>query len=410
MEKQFIPALRFSEFEETNHSPVKFGSVINNSGYGPRFNGNDYDKFGNVKTIRGTDISLDGEIKYNKVPRASLDETFIKNHILKDGDLVMITTADCGLTGVFRKQNINYIPSAYAVKISLKETASSIYFKYFFQTIIAKNQINRFIRKATVANLPGSDIPKLKINIPSLPEQQKIAFFLTEVDIKLSQLTKKKALLENYKKGVMQQIFRQEIRFKDADGNDYGDWVEKRLGDIAMFSKGKGISKIDIIEHGKFPCIRYGELYTNYTETNDVVISFTNLSERELVLSNGGEVIIPASGETQLDIATASCILRKGIAIGGDLNIITSKMNGVFLSYYLNQAKKIEIARLSQGSSVIHLYSKQLSLLKITEPCLEEQNKIANFLSDLDAKIEVLSRSIENTETFKNGLLQQMFV
>ena len=85
-------------------------------------------------------------------------------------------------------------------------------------------------------------------------------------------------------------------------------------------------------------------------------------------------------------------------------------MNGVFLSYYLNQAKKIEIARLSQGSSVIHLYSKQLSLLKITEPYLEEQNKIANFLSDLDAKIEVLSRSIENTETFKKGLLQQMFV
>lgn len=138
MENQLIPQLKFSSFKGSNYSLVKFGSVIKDSGYGPRFNGNDYDVNGNVKTIRGTDISLNGEIKYKQVPIANLDETFIKNHILEDGDLVMITTADCGLTGVFRKQDINYIPSAYAVKISLKETASPIYFKYFFQTSIAK--------------------------------------------------------------------------------------------------------------------------------------------------------------------------------------------------------------------------------------------------------------------------------
>ena len=111
----------------------------------------------------------------------------------------------------------------------------------------------------------------------------------------------------------------------------FGEFIEawkcKNLGDIAQFSKGKGISKADITNDGEFECIRYGELYTHYKETIKQVVSRTNLSADELVFSEVNDVIIPASGETQLDIATASCILKEGVALGGDLNIIKRCLN-----------------------------------------------------------------------------------
>src|SRR5690606_33233139 len=134
---------------------------------------------------------------------------------------------------------------------------------------------------------------------------------------------------------------------------NYSDWEHKSLGAIAIFSKGKGVSKSDIIENGLIECIRYGELYTEYNETIIDIKSRTNESKDRLVLSEYNDILIPASGETQIDIATASCVLKSGVAIGGDINIIKTTQNGVFLSYYFNSKKKHEIASLAQGASVI---------------------------------------------------------
>ncbi|HMV10876.1 MAG TPA: restriction endonuclease subunit S [Cyclobacteriaceae bacterium] len=103
------------------------------------------------------------------------------------------------------------------------------------------------------------------------------------------------------------------LRFKEFKE----DWRVFRLGDIAKFSKGKGLAKTDIVDNGITECIRYGELYTHYGETISKVKSRTNVSIDSLVFSEANDVIIPASGETQIDIATASCVLRKGIALGG---------------------------------------------------------------------------------------------
>ena len=125
-----------------------------------------------------------------------------------------------------------------------------------------------------------------------------------------------------------------------------GEWERKMLGEIAGFSKGKGLSKMEVMENGVNRCIRYGELYTKYGEVIDEVVSKTNLDLSISVVSEANDVIIPASGETQIDIATASCVLNSGIILGGDINIIKTKNNGVFLSYYLNSKKKIEIAKL----------------------------------------------------------------
>jgi type I restriction enzyme, S subunit len=188
-----------------------------------------------------------------------------------------------------------------------------------------------------------------------------------------------------------------------------GEWKETLLNDVAEFRKGKGISKSDIVEDGNLECIRYGELYTIYNEVIKDIISKTNLPIKTLELSQHNDVIIPASGETQLDIATASCVLKSGVALSGDLNIIRSSLNGIFLSFYLNNNKKLEIAKLAQGSSVVHLYSSQLKSLKLNIPTFPEQQKIASFLSVVDEKIQQLSRKKELLEQYKKGVMQKLF-
>jgi type I restriction enzyme S subunit len=123
-----------------------------------------------------------------------------------------------------------------------------------------------------------------------------------------------------------------------------------------------------------------------------------------------GNDVLTQRLEKRRDIATASCVLKVGVALGGDINIIRSKEDGVFLAYYLGSAKRKNIARLSQGYSVVHLYSSQLKLLKLFLPSFPEQQKIAEFLTSLDEKISAVASELSHVKTFKKGLLQQMFV
>ena len=150
-------------------------------------------------------------------------------------------------------------------------------------------------------------------------------------------------------------------------------------------------------------------MYTFYEEVISEIKSKTNTDISSLVLSEANDVIIPASGETQIDIATASCVVKSGVALGGDLNIIKTKNNGVFLSYYLNSKKKLDIAKLSQGISVVHLYSSQLALLNLKLPQLEEQDKLAKFLSLLNSRIKTQKKIIEKLETLIKASREKVF-
>jgi len=254
---------------------------------------------------------------------------------------------------------------------------------------------------------------KIQIPVPSIKEQQKIASCLSSLDEVISAHSQKLDLLKDHKKGLMQNLFPQEgekvpkLRFKEFEKD--GEWVKKSLEEVATILKGKGISKADIVEDGELPCIRYGELYTHYNETISTVKSYTNSSPKDLILSKANDVIIPASGETQIDIAKASCVLESGVALGGDLNIIRSKINGVFLSYYLNNAKKHDIAQMAQGIAVVHLYPNQLKTLKLQIPNPKEQQKIALCLSSLDALITTQTEKIEQLNLHKKGLMQGLF-
>ncbi|MBE7566639.1 restriction endonuclease subunit S [Acidithiobacillus sp. HP-11] len=186
-------------------------------------------------------------------------------------------------------------------------------------------------------------------------------------------------------------------------------WQIRKLEEIADFFKGKGISKADIDPRGKTPCIRYGELYTEYNEAIKNVFSRTNVSPSELFLSRANDVIVPASGETKIDIARASCVQLDQVALGGDLNILRPNIDGLFLSYILNGPAKKEIARTAQGDTVVHLYSSQLKLVDLPVPGHEEQQKIADCLASLDDLITLEAQKLGALKTHKKGLMQQLF-
>ena len=196
------------------------------------------------------------------------------------------------------------------------------------------------------------------------------------------------------------------LRFKEFEG----EWKEERLADIADLYKGTGISKDQLSDDGE-PCILYGELYTKYkSETIREVISKTNINNTKLVRSKANDVIIPCSGETAEDIATARCVLNGNILLGGDLNIIRLHgYDGAFMSYQLNSRRKYDIAKVAQGVSVVHLYGEHLKGVKTINPCLEEQKKIAKLLSLLDERIATQNKIIDKLQSLIKGIRNDVF-
>ena len=158
------------------------------------------------------------------------------------------------------------------------------------------------------------------------------------------------------------------------------------------------------------PCILYGELYTKYkSEIISEVISKTNIEKNNLKHSKQNDVIIPCSGETAVDIAVARCVPFDNILLGGDLNIIRlHKYDGAFMAYQLNSKRKIEIAKLAQGVSVVHLYGENLKSINTYNPSLLEQQKIVRLLSLLDERINVQNKIIEKLQSLIKGIAQNI--
>lgn len=404
-----IPKLRFNEFVD-NWKQNKIGDISNNITAGATPSTLNKDCWGgNVRWMNSGELNLKKVFEVeNRITELGLKKSSTK---LLPKKCVLIGLAGQGKTRGTVAMNM--------IELCTNQSIAAIHpnSDKFNEEFLYHNLDNRYDELRGLSTGDGGRgglnlqiIKSMTIFLPSLREQTKIANFLTTVDEKITQLTQKSDLLAQYKKGVMQKVFSQELRFKDDDGRDFPEWKEVFLGDVASFIKGKGISKADIDDEGITPCIRYGELYTEYGETIREVKSKTNIDIKNLVLSEANDVIIPASGETQIDIATASCVQLSGVALGGDLNIIKSLENGVFLSYYLNNQKKLDIAKLAQGNSVVHLYSSQLKQLNIKLPVKSEQTKIADFLTAIDDKVTQIQAELDAVKQYKQGLLQQMFI
>ena len=185
------------------------------------------------------------------------------------------------------------------------------------------------------------------------------------------------------------------------------EWKAEQLDNIATLSKGIGISKEQLSEDGE-PCILYGELYTKYkSEIIKQVESKTDINGSKLKRSKANDVIIPCSGETAVDIATARCVPFDNILFGGDLNVISlHQYDGAFMSYQLNGKRKYDIARVAQGVSIVHLYGEHLKAIKTYNPTLPEQQKIAKLLSLLDDRIDTQNKIIEKLQALIKGIAQ----
>ena len=188
-----------------------------------------------------------------------------------------------------------------------------------------------------------------------------------------------------------------------------GEWKEEQLDSIATLSKGIGISKEQLSEDGE-PCILYGELYTKYkSEIIKHVESKTDIDSSKLKRSKANDVIIPCSGETAVDIATARCVPFDNILLGGDLNVISlHKYDGAFMSYQLNGKRKYDIARVAQGVSVVHLYGEHLKAIKTYNPSLPEQQKIAELLSLIDERIATQNKIIYKLKSLIKGIAHRV--
>jgi len=196
------------------------------------------------------------------------------------------------------------------------------------------------------------------------------------------------------------------LRFKEFTD----EWSNKKLNEIVKFSKGNILSKADLNNEGKYPCILYGQLYTKYHEVIKEIVGRTDRNNKNIIKSKYGDILIPSSGESPIDISTASCVLFDNVLIGGDINILSPiNSDGRFMSYMISNNKKFEIAKVAQGHSIVHLYNENLKSIKLAIPSKAEQTKIANFLSLLDKKIELQTKKIEDLKLYKKGLLEKQF-
>jgi type I restriction enzyme S subunit len=421
---KLIPELRFPEFvdeREWKKNPLKELCEVITKGTTPTTLGFRYiDKGVNFIKIESIE---DGDINLSKVAFISNEcNESLKRSKLKENDILFSIAGALGVVAPICKKQLPANTNQALSIIRLKKEYNKDYIIKFLLSPEITSEIHKLKAGAAQLNISLNQVGNFRILLPQNPqEQQKIASCLSSLDEVIAAQSQKLATLKDHKKGLMQNLFptnsitNDELEITNVPNYRFpefledGDWEEKKLEEVAIFLKGKGISKADIVENGNLACIRYGELYTHYQETISEIKSYTNLDAANLVLSKANDIIIPASGETQIDIATASCVLEKGIALGGDLNIIRTKINGVFLSYYLNNAKKMEIAQMAQGISVVHLYPSQLKTLVISIPKPEEQQKIAFCLSSLDELITAQTEKIAQLKLHKKGLMQGLF-
>lgn len=193
--------------------------------------------------------------------------------------------------------------------------------------------------------------------------------------------------------------------------NILNEWTSTTIDDVCHVLKGKGLSKGVIYSNGKNKCILYGQLFTTYNEVINDVKSKTDSDDG--VLSEIGDILIPGSTTTKAeDLAIASALLEKGVLLGGDINILRKKddfYDPVFFAYYLTHFKNKEIGKLGQGTTIIHLYGKNLKNVKLLLPTIKEQKKIAEILSKVDEEINKTDELILKTEKLKNGLMNNLF-
>ena len=281
-----------------------------------------------------------------------------------------------------------------------------------------ENQINsmRILNESTgVPQLTAPQLGNYKVYNPEIEEQSAIGSLFRTFNDLLSSYKDNLANYQSLKATMLSKMFPKsgqtvpEIRL---DGFE-GEWEVQTLKELASFSKGNGYTKNDLVNSGE-EIILYGRLYTNYQTVISKVNTFVTTVKANAVISKGGEVIVPASGESAEDISRASVVEKSGVILGGDLNIIypdEKKVDSIFLALTIsNGSQQKELIKRAQGKSVVHLRNNDLEKVVLHYPSMEEQQAIGTYFSNLDNLIAAHQEKIYQLETLKKKLLQDMFI
>ncbi|MBN2597699.1 MAG: restriction endonuclease subunit S, partial [Marinifilaceae bacterium] len=394
MEKQKnIPKLRFPDFSG-EWEKIRLGAYIHiASGNSPSlYNLSEFGKYPFIKVE-----------ELNNCDKYQISSRFYTDDSQGIVEPLSIIFPKRGAAILNNKVRLNAVPVIMDSNLMAVKPISSRLDSEFLFYVIIKEKLFKIADTSTIPQINNKHIEPYRFFTPPLPEQQKIASFFSAIDQKISQLKRKKSLLEQYKKGVMQKIFSQEIRFKDDNGQEFPKW-EKKKGDALFETVSNKNHKSDLPilaitqEYGAIP-----------REMIDYYITVTEQSiESYKVVEKGDFIISLRSFQGGIEYSE-----YKGICSPAYIILrATRRIDHRFFKYYFKTDKYItDLNRKLEGIRDGKMISyKYFSEIKIDVPILPEQTKIANFLSAIDDKINHTQKQIEKVEVWKKGLMQQMFV
>ena len=361
---------------------------------------------------QGTPIILYGRLytKYESV--ISNIDTYAnmeKNSVISEGGEVIIPASGESAAEISRASCVTDGGVILGGDINIVKPHENLYSSFIAITLSNGSQQRELSKRAqgkSVVHLHNSDLKAVKLFYPSYEEQFAIGSLFHTLDDLLVSYKDNLANFQSLKATMLSKMFPKaghtvpEIRL---DGFE-GEWEVQTLKELARFSKGNGYTKNDLVNSGK-EIILYGQLYTNYQTVISKVNTFVTTVKANAVISKGGEVIVPASGESAEDISRASVVEKSGIILGGDLNIIYpdgKKVDSIFLALTIsNGSQQKELIKRAQGKSVVHLRNNDLEKVILHYPSMEEQQAIGAYFSNLDNLINSHQEKISQLEILK---------
>ena len=400
------PKLRFKEFDgdwsETLFQDLfifKNGVNASKEQYGSGI------KFINVLDI----INNPNGITYDSIiGSVNITSKEIDKNLVKYGDVLFQrsseTREEVGQSNVYLGKD-PVVFGGFVIRGSAQKEYDPIFMNGLLKTDSLRDQITQLSGGSTRFNIGQDSLNKVSAYLPLKEEQTKIASFLSAVDEKISQLTQKHELLSQYKQGMMQKLFSQQFRFKADDGGEFGEWEETYLHtflceSLIKGSKGNKAKKLTVKLWGK-GVIPKNEAFQGSENTQYYKRSAGQLIYGKLDFLNCAFGLIPEyldGFESTID-APAFDIDNKIVHPYFLINRFLQK------DFYQKNGEEADGSRKAKRINQSVFLAMQIGL-----PSLEEQTKIANFLSAIDQKIEVMAQQIEQAKTWKKGLLQQMFV
>lgn len=407
MLKNKRPKIRFPEFKDAwEHKQ------LNELLYESKARNTDL-KYGKDKVL-----SVSGELgivnQIEHLGRSYAGVSVHQYHVVEVGDIVYTKSPlKANPFGIIKlnKGKAGIVSTLYAVYKVNKNTAFGPFIDCYFSLDVNTNRYLRPLVKKGAKNdmkINNAYVLHDKIFVPAIVEQQKIASFLSAVDKKIQLLNRKKQLLEQYKKGVMQQLFSGKLRFKGEEGKAYPKWIEKKLEHVGEIVSGLTYSPNDIHQDGVL-VLRSSNVQGRRLSFEDNV--YVNVSEGGFNPVKENDILICVRNGSKNLIGKNAIISKKnaGLAFGAFMTVFRSKYNLFLFHYFDSDMYKNEVHK-NLGATINSINGSDLKKFKIPFPSEPEQKKIADLLSAIDVKIEILSSQITQTQNFKKGLLQQMFV